>query len=544
MKCKVKKEIALSLVLLLVVGMAGNVKGLGNSENGVFSVLSYGAVGNGSHDDTAGVQAAIDAAASYGSDHYNSDTDTGHGTVYFPTGTYKIDNYIQLKSNVEIVLDDSATIVNGINKVGLPSIIFMSGPYIDNDHISVWAPIENVVLRGGTVDLNGKLNSAGTQCQNLPNIGSSGAFALTHSSNVRIEDVVFLDSYKGHVMQLCACDGVLVRGCSFKGQAIPSTLSDGYMINLETIQIEPSTEGGFPYAPLNADGTASTNIVVESCYFGKSSLCGEPIVAIGTHNQVSYTEKCNHITVKNNVFDNMTYAGVRFCGYEDVVIKDNIFIKKDAAQSVNHRNASFLINAYCYYKNNNDDTGLKDPNERIEIDGNSFTIFDPGTRAIRVAKDVDDSDPTGSVVDITITNNTVVNASVGSEDVGINAQKIANNLIVSNNVVSGGYRGIEVKNCDGSITMQSNVVSDTEYQQVRFIQCGTNRNISFFTHGPGTINVATTQGRYYFTAVPNSGHQFIAYFTENALANQLTPNPSLDYAYNRPDSISRHPLFE
>jgi len=66
MKCKVKKEIALSLVLLLVVGMAGNVKGLGNSENGVFSVLSYGAVGNGSHDDTAGVQAAIDAAASYG----------------------------------------------------------------------------------------------------------------------------------------------------------------------------------------------------------------------------------------------------------------------------------------------------------------------------------------------------------------------------------------------------------------------------------------------------------------------------------------------
>ena len=248
--------------------------------------------------------------------------------------------------------------------------------------------------------------------------------------------------------------------------------------------------------------------------------------------------------IKNNVFDNMTYAGVRFCGYEDVVIKDNIFIKKDAAQSVNHRNASFLINAYCYYKNNNDDTGLKDPNERIEIDGNSFTIFDPGTRAIRVAKDVDDSDPTGSVVDITITNNTVVNASVGSEDVGINAQKIANNLIVSNNVVSGGYRGIEVKNCDGSITMQSNVVSDTEYQQVRFIQCGTNRNISFFTHGPGTINVATTQGRYYFTAVPNSGHQFIAYFTENALANQLTPNPSLDYAYNRPDSISRHPLFE
>ena len=44
---------------------------------------------------------------------------------------------------------------------------------------------------------------------------------------------------------------------------------------------------------MNDNGIASTNITIQNCYFGKSEDCGEPIVAIGTHNQVSSAQKCN-----------------------------------------------------------------------------------------------------------------------------------------------------------------------------------------------------------------------------------------------------------
>lgn len=60
--------------------------------NGVYNVQQYGAIGDGSHDDTAAVQAALDAAHA-----------EGGGTVIFPSGVYRISSVtcydeIRLKS--------------------------------------------------------------------------------------------------------------------------------------------------------------------------------------------------------------------------------------------------------------------------------------------------------------------------------------------------------------------------------------------------------------------------------------------------------------
>ena len=54
-----------------------------------FSVLDYGATGDGSTVDNAAIQAAIDACAS-----------AGGGTVYFPAGTYKLTDSLLAKPNV------------------------------------------------------------------------------------------------------------------------------------------------------------------------------------------------------------------------------------------------------------------------------------------------------------------------------------------------------------------------------------------------------------------------------------------------------------
>ena len=62
----------------------------------VISVKDFGAVGNDSNDDTAEIQAAIDAAAS-----------RGGGTVYFPSGTYKISGELAISGGAIKLLGEN-----------------------------------------------------------------------------------------------------------------------------------------------------------------------------------------------------------------------------------------------------------------------------------------------------------------------------------------------------------------------------------------------------------------------------------------------------
>lgn len=73
-----------------------------NAQSGVYNVLEYGAVGDGTTDDTTAIQAAIDAA--FGA--YQGNTGAGvlyrsylaKGCVYFPAGIYQISATLNYKS--------------------------------------------------------------------------------------------------------------------------------------------------------------------------------------------------------------------------------------------------------------------------------------------------------------------------------------------------------------------------------------------------------------------------------------------------------------
>ncbi|MEV6848964.1 glycosyl hydrolase family 28 protein [Actinoplanes sp. NPDC051411] len=69
------------------------------SAAGTFNIRDYGATGNGSSNDSAAIQKAVDAASA-----------AGGGTVRVPSGTYKSANTIHLKSNVVFQLDSGSTI--------------------------------------------------------------------------------------------------------------------------------------------------------------------------------------------------------------------------------------------------------------------------------------------------------------------------------------------------------------------------------------------------------------------------------------------------
>lgn len=92
------------------------------------NVRNFGALGNGYHDDTAAIQAAIDALPSSG------------GTVMVPSGTYKINalRAINLRSNMRLMLNANATLSAIANSAQRSWVV------------KVWN-VDNVEIVGGQV---------------------------------------------------------------------------------------------------------------------------------------------------------------------------------------------------------------------------------------------------------------------------------------------------------------------------------------------------------------------------------------------------------
>lgn len=76
----------------------------------------FGAVGDGETDDTAAIQAAIDAAVLLGG-----------GCIHIPAGTYKTTSPIYLYDNVSIIGDGYTTRINNIVESGFTKCVFIAG---------------------------------------------------------------------------------------------------------------------------------------------------------------------------------------------------------------------------------------------------------------------------------------------------------------------------------------------------------------------------------------------------------------------------------
>ena len=449
-------------------------------EVSALNVKDYGAVGDGVNDDRQAIQDTIDAAAK----------GLGGGKVYFPEGTYLVKEIVFLRSHTHLEVHEKATILNGINIKNHPSIVFMTGLFTDDGDQVEWEPTEDISYSGGTIDMNGALNEEGTKAKNLPLINSSGAFAIGNSKNVTISNVTFKDSYQGHAIQIAGSKNVLVDNSRFLGQALPKTMKDGQIISKESIQIEPLTRKGFPYA-LNDNGQKSENVTIQNSYFGKSEKSGELVTAIGTHYQTATTENPSNIKILNNHFDNMMYAGVRFTGFTDILIKGNRFDKKTKEESKHYReNGAALVNAYSY-KNVKD---ILDLNKHVTITGNVFNIADSNTKAIRVAKD--SADYLGKVTDITVTKNIIRNNSKNPEQPNIEMLRVSDNLVVSDNIISGGKDGIVIEESAGSITVLNNQLSNLTGNHVSLLKTDFNGTSSDTNNSVGDFNIITENESY------------------------------------------------
>lgn len=90
-----------------------------NKLNAIVSVTQYGARGDGVTDDTAAIQAAIDAAFA-----------AGGGNVWIPEGTYCVSSSIALKSNVGIIGEQNASTLYATGSASITGLLGATTTYI------------------------------------------------------------------------------------------------------------------------------------------------------------------------------------------------------------------------------------------------------------------------------------------------------------------------------------------------------------------------------------------------------------------------------
>ncbi len=191
--------------------------------DGVFNVRTYGATGNGSTNDAAAAQKAVNAASA-----------AGGGIVEFPAGSYVIGNTVHLKSDITILLDSGATLLGTSSGYDAPE----SNPnsaYQDfghsHFHDAMWYGdgLKNIGFTGqGTIDGNGHFitgNPSSGQADKL--------ISLTRCTNLTMSGITLRRG--GHFAALInGCDGVTSDHLNIQ----TSTNRDGWnIINTQHVTI-------------------------------------------------------------------------------------------------------------------------------------------------------------------------------------------------------------------------------------------------------------------------------------------------------------------
>lgn len=304
-----------SRLSFIAAGTGATTRTLQNKLRDVISVKDFGAIGDGSTDDTAAINTAIDAALA------------GNGALYFPTGTYVLSSRIISANNQAhigpktltknlVMFGDNATIKSMSATPVVYMLLFSANNF-------------GLTLNGLTFDLN-QIAWVGMRIEDL---AISGGFG-TKTNEVNIDRCVFENSFKTTTTlegwQSNA--GVMVLG-GYRNVKITNTTSRNHSRALNTNTYGSSSTLGILIEQNNADSVNAfpQNILIDSCTIeniinsettrSTQNLDCDGISMFGGFTDSTAFAPCK-ATVTNNTFINCKGRALKFqC--DEVIVTNN-----------------------------------------------------------------------------------------------------------------------------------------------------------------------------------------------------------------------------
>lgn len=245
-------------------------------ENAYVTPEQFGAVGDGTTDDTAAIQAAANVG----------------GLIIFGKGkTYKITSTVRIKKNTTFDL-------NGATIVCTDTHAFFN--FLSSDTFTGYNGNGDIIFRNGFM------------------IGC--ALSFIHARKLRFYNLAFSDTLNDHYFEICACSDVVFRDCTFTGML--NTSGGQY----EYINIDNCTNSNFPWFSSTSttyDGTPVDGLIVDNCAFYKNNTVMKD--AVGKHsyyNASDYSDNpAKNITIRNCYVDGATSEAFRFLGADNVLVE-------------------------------------------------------------------------------------------------------------------------------------------------------------------------------------------------------------------------------
>lgn len=309
-----------------------------------FNVKKYGATGNGTTDDRASIQAAINACGA-----------GGGGIVYFPPGTYYVSSALLISDPGVILQGDFATVKSVSGSEAAKVIITASNTVV-----------EGIVFDGAYTSGSGSID------QSFGLIDVLGASDITPVSNVRIRNCSFTYSkaigvrLKGNIDGVRITDNEFARCfCSIFGNAYTTstTLKNVFIAENrfranwgsgnESGAVKIQGDDTHSLAPFNivVDG----NIVDDGC--GQMGIelwnfCTRSAVRKNQINGVEFgisIDQGSYVTVSDNVVSKCSYTGIELASIcNHCTVSDNVVSCYSSGSTRGGVNGIVSSNVSCF----------------------------------------------------------------------------------------------------------------------------------------------------------------------------------------------------